>query len=105
MNKLKLFLNRLPIPNFLKNKYVLVSILFVIWIAFIDQNSILTHIKLSNDIKEIKKDIEFYNEEIKVDKKILNNLESKNTYERIAREQYLMKRENEDVFVIKKEED
>lgn len=99
MNKLKLFLNRLPIPNFLKNKYVLVSILFVIWIAFIDQNSILTHIKLSNDIKEIKKDIEFYNEEIKVDQKILNNLESKNTYERIAREQYLMKRENEDVFL------
>ncbi|MGB0869156.1 MAG: FtsB family cell division protein [Flavobacteriales bacterium] len=105
MNKLKLFLNRLPIPNILKNKYVLVSILFVIWIAFIDQNSILTHIKLSNDIKEIKKDIEFYNKEIKIDKKILNNLESKNTYERIAREQYLMKRENEDVFVIKKEED
>jgi len=99
VNKLKLFLNRLPIPNFLKNKYVLVSILFVIWIAFIDQNSILTHIKLSNDIKEIKKDIEFYNEEIKVDQKILNNLESKNTYERIAREQYLMKRENEDVFL------
>ena len=104
MNKLKQFIQKLPIPHFLKNKYVIVTLLFLGWIAFIDQNSILTHLKLNEEIKEIKKDIEFYKAEIKKDKKTLNNLESKNTFERIAREQYLMKRKNEDVFLIKKEE-
>lgn len=104
MNKIKHFFKSLPIPKILKNKYVIVTILFVGWIAFIDQNSMITHFKLSEDIKEIKKDIEFYKKEIKKDKKTLNNLESKNTFERIAREQYFMKRKNEDVFVIKKEE-
>jgi len=104
VNKLKLFINKLPLPTFLKNKYALVTILFLGWIAFVDQNSILTHLKLNSEIKEIKKDIEFYKGEIKKDQKTLNNLESKNTFERIAREQYLMKRKNEDVFLIKKEE-
>lgn len=83
---------------------MIVTLLFLGWLMFIDQNSMLTHLKLDEEIKEIKKDIEFYKEEIKKDKKTLNNLESKNTYERIAREQYLMKRKNEDVFLIKKEE-
>lgn len=104
MNKLKHFIKKLPIPVFLKNKYSIVTLLFLGWIAFVDQNSILTHLKLNDEIKEIKKDIEFYKGEIKKDQKTLNNLESKNTFERIAREQYLMKRKNEDVFLIKKEE-
>lgn len=104
MNKLKLFIEKYPVLVFLKNKYVIVTILFLGWIAFVDQNSILTHLKLNAEIEEIKKDIEFYNAEIKKDQKTLNNLESKNTFERIAREQYLMKRKNEDVFLIKKEE-
>ncbi len=103
MNKLNQFFNQLPIPVFLKNKYAIVTILFLGWITFLDQNSILTHIKLNNQIEEIKRDIEFYKEEIKKDQKTLNNLESKNTFERIAREQYLMKRKNEDVFLIKTE--
>lgn len=104
MNKLKSFINNLPIPSFLKNKYAITTLFFLAWIAFADQNSILTHLKLNAEIEEIKKDIEFYKAEIKKDQKTLNNLESKNTFERIAREQYLMKRKNEDVFLIKKEE-
>ncbi len=103
MKSIFTFLKKLPIPKFLKNKFGIVTILFVMWLAFFDQNSYLTHIKLDKDIKEIKRDIKFYEKEIKKDRKTLNNLESKNTFEKIAREQYLMKRPNEDVFLIIKE--
>ncbi|MGB0883633.1 MAG: FtsB family cell division protein [Flavobacteriales bacterium] len=89
------------IPKWMRNKYVLVGIFFVVWLTFFDQNSMLNHAELSDEIEKIEEDIEFYNSEIEKDKKIIQKLDSKNTYERIAREKYLMKRPNEDVFIIK----
>lgn len=85
----------------MRNKYILAGLFFTIWLAFFDQNSMLSHLELSNEIQKIEEDIEFYESEIEKDKKIIQKLDSKDTYERIAREKYLMKRPNEDVFVIK----
>lgn len=85
------------------NRYVVVSIAAIIWLLFFDQNSYLAHQKLNDEIKEIQKDIVYYKKQIKKDKKTLRNLDSKNTFERIAREQYLMKRPEEEVFILEKE--
>ena len=88
----------------LTNRYILVLLVFVIWMMFFDTNSWLTHQKLDNEISEIKTNIEYYQSEIEQDNKVLNTLKDSVEIEKYARETYYMKRENEDVFIIKYEE-
>jgi cell division protein FtsB len=98
---MKKLILKYPILKLVLNKYALVSIPAFFWLLFFDQNSYLAHRKLDKEINAIKKDIKYYESEIEKDQKTLANLASKNTFERIAREQYLMKKPNEEVFIIK----
>lgn len=83
------------------NRYVLVLLVFTVWMLFFDTNSWLTHKKLDNEISEIENNINYYRSEINKDKKTLQQLNDSVEIEKFAREQYFMKRENEDVFIIK----
>jgi cell division protein FtsB len=74
------------------------------WIVFFDSNDVLTQFKLSQKEKELKNMKEFYEtkiEEVKEDQEALLN--SDELLEKLAREKYLMKKENEDVFVLVEE--
>lgn len=89
------------IPSYLKNKYSLTLIVFVVWLTFFDQNNLMLQFQNKLDLWELDDDKEYYLVEIQKTKSDLEELTSDmNSLERFAREKYLMKRDNEEVFVI-----
>lgn len=93
------------IPKLLKNKFALTAFVFLIWITFFDQNNLITQIQYRMELNKLEEEREFYKEEIKVILEDLDDLErNPKTLEKFAREKYLMKKENEEIFVIVEED-
>ena len=91
----------LKIWPWLKNKYVLTIAVFAIWILFFDQNNMVDRLKMSGEIRQLEDDREYYMEQIQKDSTRLHELTTdKENLEKYAREQFLMKKKNEDVFVV-----
>lgn len=85
----------------LKNKYFLISSVFIVWMLFFDRNDILSQYDYDKQVKKLEEEKEFYNKEIaKVEKDLDELTTNKEKLEKFARERYLMKRDNEDIFVI-----
>ena len=82
------------------NLYILTSVVFFIWIFFIDSNSILVNIKLNKEISELKERKDILENQIQMDKKIISNLQNPDSLEKYAREKLYMKKENEEIFII-----
>ena len=100
MFKLKEFYTK--IPQFLKNKYFIIGLLFIIWIVFIDENNLIYLNKKINKLEEKEKIIVSLENEIsemeeKLEK-LNNNLQE---LEKFARENFLMKKENEEIIIIR----
>ena len=90
--------------GFFKNKYILTSILFVVWLLFFDQNNLLDRKKYADEYKQLLKDKEYYLEKIEEDKRRLEELQTNDeNLEKFAREQYLMKKDDEEIFIIREE--
>jgi len=91
----------MKIPSFLKNKYFYTIIGFIVWMLFFDGNNFISQIKLSNQLKELKQEENYYKNQIESDKEIIKALSSDSSaLEKLAREKYLMKKDNEDIFLI-----
>lgn len=89
----------------LKNKYVIVSVLFFVWLLFIDRNDLITQFKLKSQVRDLEKEKAYYQEEIATLEENSKDLfTDPKKLETFAREEYLMKKDNEDVFVIVEEE-
>ena len=85
----------------LKNKYFIAIVVFLVFLSFFDNDSFIERYKIIHKLNELKKQKEFYLNEIETGKKRLVELQTnKENLERFAREEYLMKRPNEDIFVI-----
>ena len=84
--------------------YVLVLTIFVIWMAFFDTNSLLIHLELRNEIKKLEKQKEFLQDEIAKDKEVLEKMSDQDELEKLVREKYYMKKENEEIFLIEYED-
>lgn len=85
----------------ISNKYVLISMVFVIWILFLDASAWLTsHRELDQQIAEKEQNVDFYKRGIQRDQDRIKTLKDSAGIEKFARERYLMKRENEEVFII-----
>lgn len=82
------------------NIFVIILIPFLIWMFFIDENSYLVHKKFDNEIESLESTISFYEKKIAEDKATIKKLEDSLQLERFAREKYLMKKENEDIYLI-----
>lgn len=82
------------------NKYLLIGLLFSVWMTFMDTNSYLIHKELDTEIENLQKKKKFYQTEINKDQKAFENLKDTEKLEEFAREKYLMKRENEDIYLI-----
>jgi cell division protein FtsB len=94
-------LPKVNIPSYLKNKYILTLVVFGVWIVFFDQNNLWDRAKLSSRINQLKKQKHHYEVEIEQNQRKLNEIqESPESLEKFAREQYLMKKKNEDIFVV-----
>ena len=90
----------------LRNKYIITVFIFLVWILFFDQNNMLERYKLVRDVNKLTRDREYYHEQIKADSARLIELKtSPENLEKFAREQYLMKKDNEDIFIIVEEEE
>ena len=96
---------KLPAP--LRNKYLITFVIFLIWIFFIDTFDIITQLRMNNEFKQLKEQQEFYKAEIEKDSiKVYNLNNNPEEQERFARERFLMKKDNEDVFIVRdKKED
>ncbi len=88
------------------NKYVLIIGLFIVWMTFFDDASLYQHIRIDREIDELKEDRDFYKaklEEVQTElKKVQEDPES---IEKIARERFYMKKDNEDIFVVVEEKE
>lgn len=82
------------------NIYLVILTVFVIWMLFFDENSYLNHREFNQEIKELETWIEYHKEKIAEDKKTIDNLKDSLELERFAREKYLMKKKNEDIYII-----
>ena len=93
------------IPSWLKNKYILSLIAFVIWMIFFDAKDILTQRERTQELRELQESKAYYTAEIAKERKILEELKSNPAaIEKFAREKYMMKRDNEDLFIVQKPE-
>lgn len=104
MNRLKGILGRvLPV---VRNKFVFTGILFLIWIGFIDDNNIIAQVEARLKLSAVNTEREFYLKETQKsldDLKLLQN--DRALLEKFAREKYLMKKDNEEIFVFSTEEE
>ncbi len=84
----------------ISNKYLLILILFLIWMFFFDTNSFFIHNELNHDVNALEDNKEFYKEEIKKDKVFIEKMKDSDEVEKFAREEYFLKKENEEIFII-----
>ena len=92
------------ISSILRNKYALTAIIFLIWILFFDQNKIITQVQYHQELNKLEDEKEFYQIELVKIQADLNELQSNpKSLEKFAREKYLMKKDDEEVFVIVEE--
>ena len=87
-----------------KNKYFIVTAFFLIWIGFFDQNDWVSRKGIDKEIEKLEDDKAFFTTEVvelqKEEKRLKENQEA---LEKYARENFYMKKEGEDVFVIVEE--
>lgn len=89
------------IPPILKNFYLLSTFFFIVWLAFVDSNDLFMQAELSGKKSELEEARQFYQDkilEVKNDQAALNN--NPDLLEKLAREKYLMKKPNEDLYVV-----
>lgn len=96
--------NRKALLKPFKNIFVLILFVFFIWMLFFDANSWLIHRELNNEIDDLEDQKEYYRKEIEKDNKALKKLNNEEGLEKFAREEYYMKRDNEEIFIIEYED-
>lgn len=84
------------------NKYVIVLLIFVVVIVFFDDHNLISRFQTLRKTDRVKKQIEYYEKDIKDNRQKINELKAGGkSVEKFAREQYLFKKDNEDIFIIK----
>lgn len=92
--------NILPV---FRNKFIITFIVFVVWMLFFDDYNVMSRVNNNRKIAELEIQKEEYVAEIARSKRLLHELKGDNSsLEKYAREQYLMKKDNEDIYIIKK---
>jgi cell division protein DivIC len=89
------------IPTIFRNKYILTILIFLVWILLLDSNNLIARYKEMKELHKLKIDKEYYIKRIEVDRQKLYELKTDNhNLEKFAREQYRMKKPDEDLFII-----
>lgn len=90
--------------KYFKNIFAIVFIVFALWMLFIDSNSLLIHMDLNNEMNNLENEKTYYKKEIEKDKKAIKELSTDEGTEKLAREKYYMKKDNEDIYIIEYED-
>ncbi|SIO50298.1 Septum formation initiator [Chitinophaga niabensis] len=89
------------VPAILRNKFIVGGVLFVVWLLFVDRNNVFTQFTLSSEESKLEDQKAFYKQEIdRARQDQFELLSSPEKLEKFAREQYRMKKEDEDLFII-----
>jgi cell division protein FtsB len=87
--------------NIRRHKYLITVLAFLVVIVFLDENSLIQRAKHKREISTLNSEIARYKKQYEEDtrklKELMNNPEA---LEKIAREKYLMKKPNEDIFIF-----
>lgn len=84
-----------------RNKYLLTLLVLFVWLLIFDRNNLIDRVKYLRAVNEMEDQKQYYIEKIKADSARLYQLKTDNdNLEKFAREQYLMKKDDEEVFVI-----
>lgn len=93
------------IPSFVKNKYFITAMLFIMWMLFFDRNDIVSRFQLKGELSRLEEEQVYYQERIAeieaTEAELFTNEES---LEKFAREEYNMKKDDEDLFIIIEED-
>ncbi|HLO57914.1 MAG TPA: septum formation initiator family protein [Bacteroidales bacterium] len=90
-----------PVGKALRNKFVATGVIFFIWLLLFDQNNLADRRKTTSQFNQLLSEKEYYEQKIVEDRKRINELKTNSeNLEKFAREQYLMKKDNEDIFII-----
>ena len=85
----------------IKNKYFITGFLFVMWMLFFDESNLFATLKYKKELENARKEKVALKKEINYNSNLLLKLKSdRNALRQFAREQYLMKKDNETVFLI-----
>lgn len=91
---------------YLANKYLIAFVAFIVWISFFDENRLISRISAKAELNKLEEQKDYYREQIEISKERLHELKTnKDNLEKFAREQYIMRKPNEDVFVVVYDED
>jgi cell division protein DivIC len=90
-----------PVFTILRNKYLVALIAFVVWMLFFDRNDFFEQRERRQHLYKLQESKEYFTNEIIKERKLSQELKNDPTViEKIAREKYLMKRDDEDLFII-----
>jgi len=95
--------NKENIVKYLKNKYILSLVVFVLLLLFFDRNDVFTQAERKKELNKILASQEFYKKEIDSTKEKLHELRTNpSALEHYAREELFMRKDSEDIFVLEK---
>jgi cell division protein FtsB len=85
----------------IKNKFFISGMAFLVWMLFFDRNDLSAQYEYRNEVNKLEEEKAFYVKEIaKADIELKELTTNLNSLEKFARERYLMKRKNEDIYVV-----
>jgi len=89
------------LKKYLKNFYLITSAIFLIWMLFFDGNDLINQFQLYQKMKELEQEKRFYQKNIeRIEKEYKALEENPELLEKLAREKYLLKKKNEDVYIV-----
>ena len=89
------------IPFFFRNKFLLATSGFIVWMLFFDRNDVFTQMQRRSELNELKQSRQYFQKQIDENRRFSKDLQfNASAIEKYAREKYLMKRDNEDLFII-----
>jgi cell division protein DivIC len=89
------------IPAWIRNKFFIAITVFAVVIFFFDKNDFFTQMDRNRQLRDLLLSKEYFTSQIAAEQSVLDKMKTNpGTLEKYAREKYLMKRDNEDLFII-----
>lgn len=88
------------IKKYLKNKFILSSFFLLVWLSFFDEYNLIFQVKINSEKKELLKELYLLKYQTYQNQQFLNSLDNLEFIEKYAREKFLMKKYNEDVYIL-----
>ncbi len=90
--------------KWIKNRYLIITVAFIVWVAFFDQNSLINQWKLGKEIKLLEQNKSFYAQEVeklrRENKELFGDVRN---LEKFGRENFYMKKADEEIIIIQRD--